>query len=336
MAAPRHRRGEDLTQYLTRRLAFALFLVIAVSSASLVLARLAPGDFVTQSAGTEANLETVARERARLGLDKSIAAQYRDWLAAAVHLDFGYSMQFNRPVRDLVPERAANTAILALTALILATGVGLPLGIVTGSRRGGALPSAIRAVSLVLLSMPPLLTSLLLVFVAARTGWFPIAGMRSPGVPPGGALLDLLHHLVLPAAAIGLPLAAMLERLQSQAMSEVVGEPFVLAAIARGVPRSRVVWRSALKAALRPVASVYGLIVGTLLSGSFAVEVISAWPGLGTLMLGALRTRDIYLVAGCAGAGALFLAFGTLFSDVALAIVDPRASEAAAQEGARA
>jgi peptide/nickel transport system permease protein len=245
-------------------------------------------------------------------------------------------MQFNRPVRDLVPERAANTAILALTALILATGVGLPLGIVTGSRRGGALPSAIRAVSLVLLSMPPLLTSLLLVFVAARTGWFPIAGMRSPGVPPGGALLDLLHHLVLPAAAIGLPLAAMLERLQSQAMSEVVGEPFVLAAIARGVPRSRVVWRSALKAALRPVASVYGLIVGTLLSGSFAVEVISAWPGLGTLMLGALRTRDIYLVAGCAGAGALFLAFGTLFSDVALAFVDPRASEAAAQEGARA
>jgi peptide/nickel transport system permease protein len=151
--------------------------------------------------------------------------------------------------------------------------------------------------------------------------------MRSPGVPPGGALVDLLHHLVLPAAAIGLPLAAMLERLQSQAMSEVVGEPFVLAAIARGVPRSRVVWRSALKAALRPVAAVYGLIIGTLLSGSFAVEVISAWPGLATLMLGALRTRDIYLVAGCAGAGALFLGFGTLCSDVALAFVDPRAAE---------
>ena len=325
-----------MTRYLARRLAFALFLVIAVSSASLVLARLAPGDFVTQSLGTQASRETIDRDRARFGLNKSIAAQYRDWLAAAVRLDFGYSMQYDRPVRDLVPERAANTAILALTALILATALGLPLGIVSGSRRGGALPAAIRTVSLVLLSMPPLLTSLLLVFVAARTGWFPIAGMRSPGVPPGGALLDLLHHLVLPAAAIGLPLAAMLERLQSQAMSEVVGEPFVLAAIARGVPRSRVVWRSALKAALRPVAAVYGLIVGTLLSGSFAVEVISAWPGLGTLMLGALRTRDIYLVAGCAGAGALFLAVGTLLSDVALAFVDPRASEAAAAGGARA
>ena len=334
--AARHVRREPLTRYLARRLAFALFLVIAVSSASLILARLAPGDFVSGSLGIQAGRLTAERERARFGLDKSIAAQYRDWLTAALRFDFGYSMQYDRPVRELVPERAANTAILSLTALLLATAVGLPLGIISGSRRRGLLPDAIRAVSLILLSMPPLLTSLFLVFVAARTGWFPIAGMHSPGAPPGGAFVDLLHHLVLPAAAIALPLGAMLERLQSQAMSEVVGEPFVRAALARGVPRSRVVWRGALKAALRPVTAVYGLIVGTLLSGSFAVEVISAWPGLGTLMLGALRTRDVYLVAGCAGAGALFLAFGTLISDVALALVDPRTSEGGAERRLRA
>ena len=110
-------------------------------------------------------------------------------------------------------------------------------------------------------------------------------------------------------------------------MSEVVDAPFVLAALARGVPRRRVLWRGALKASLRPVAAIYGLMIGTLLSGSFAVEVITAWPGLGSLMLQALRARDIYLVAGCAGAGALFLALGTMTSDLALAIVDPRASE---------
>jgi peptide/nickel transport system permease protein len=110
-------------------------------------------------------------------------------------------------------------------------------------------------------------------------------------------------------------------------MSEVIDAPFVLATLARGVPRSRVLWRGALKAALRPVAGVYGLVIGSLLSGSFAVEVITAWPGLGSLMLQALRTRDIYLVAGCAGAGALFLACGTLVSDVALAAVDPRVSD---------
>ena len=316
-----------MTRYLARRLAFAVFLVAAVSSASLVLARLAPGDYITESLGTQANRQTVEEMRARYGLDKPIAVQYRDWLAAAIRLDFGRSMQFDRPVRDLIPERAANTAILALTALVLATAIGVPLGIVAGSRRGGIIAAAIRSASVVLLSMPPLLTSLFLVFVAARTGWFPIAGMRSATVPSGGAILDLLHHLVVPAAAVGLPLAAALERLQAQAMSEVIDEPFVLATIARGVPRSRVVWRNAFKVALRPVAAVYGLVVGTLLSGSFAVEVITAWPGLGSLMLQALRTRDVYLVAGCAGAGALFLAFGTLLSDLALGLVDPRASE---------
>jgi peptide/nickel transport system permease protein len=290
-----------LTQYLARRLAFAVVLVATVSSASFVLARLAPGDYVTGTLGGRVSSEVIARERARLGLDKPLAEQYRDWAAAALRLDFGQSMLYDRPVGDLIPERAANTAILAFAALAMATVIGLPLGIVTGARRGGALAATIRTVSLVLVSMPPLLTSLALVFIAARTGWFPLA--------------------------IALPLAAALERLQAQSMSETIGQPFVLAAAARGLPRGRVVWRGALKAALRPIAAMYGLMIGTLLSGSFAVEVITAWPGLGTLMLQALRARDIYLIAGCAGAGALFLALGTMVSDVALAVVDPRASE---------
>jgi peptide/nickel transport system permease protein len=316
-----------LIRYTIRRLIFAIFLVVAVSSAALVLARLAPGDYVSGSLGIEAHRETIEQTRERLGLNKSIAQQYRDWLTAALRLDFGKSLQYDRPVRDLIPERAVNTAILAVTAIILATAVGLPLGVIAGSRRGGFLPGAIGAASLVLLSMPPLLTSLFLVFVAARTGWFPIAGMHSAAVNSQNSFFDLLHHLAVPAAAVGLPLAAMLERLQAQATAETVQQTFVVAAAARGIPEPRIVWRDALKASLRPVASVYGLIVGTLLSGSFAVEVITAWPGLGSLMLDALRTRDVFLVAGCAGAGAVFLAAGTLISDLALAAVDPRARE---------
>ena len=312
--------------YIARRTAFAVFLVFAVSSAALVLARLAPGDYVTTSLGIDARRETIEQARERYGLNRSIGEQYRDWLVRAAQLDFGRSLIYDRPVADLIPERAANTAVLAFTALLAATLVGLPLGVITGSRRGGAVPWAIRAVSLILLSMPPLLTSLFLVFVAARTGWFPVGGMSAAGAP-NGATLDLLRHLVVPAAALAMPLAAMFERLQAQAMSDVVGQPYVLATLARGVPRSRVVWRDGLKAALRPVAALYGLVIGTLLSGSFAVEVITAWPGLGRLMLDALRARDVYLVAGCAAAGSLFLAAGTLMSDAALALVDPSARE---------
>ena len=163
--------------------------------------------------------------------------------------------------------------------------------------------------------MPPLLISLFLVFVAARTGWLPIGGMGT------------IRHLVIPAAALGLPIAAMFEQVQAQAMRDVLGEPFVLAAMARGVSRSRIVWRDGLKAALGPVASVYGLVVASLLSGSFAVEMVTSWPGLGRLMFEALRARDVFLVAGCAATGSVFLACGTLLSDAALALVNPRARE---------
>jgi peptide/nickel transport system permease protein len=314
-----------VTAYLARRAAFAVALVFAVSSAAMILARLAPGDYATGSLGAGARAADLADARARYGLDRPVAAQYVDWLEHAARFDFGRSMMYDRPVAELIPERAANTAILAGTALLLATLVGLPLGVVTGTRRGFA-AGAIRAVSIVCLSMPPLLTSLVLVFVAERTGWLPIGGMRSPSEPSSGFTLDLARHLIVPAAA--LPLAAMFERLQSQAIGETIREPFVVATLARGVPRGRLVWRSALKPALRPIASVYGLVVGTLLSGSFAVEIMTAWPGLGRLMLDALTSRDVYLVAGCAAAGSIFLAIGALVSDALLAAVDPRSIDA--------
>jgi peptide/nickel transport system permease protein len=140
----------------------------------------------------------------------------------------------------------------------------------------------------------------------------------------GGWLADLAWHLPLPALALALPIAATLERLQSQAMADVVSQPFTLAALARGIPRPRVVWRDGLRAALSPVASVYGYVLGALLSGSFIVEVVTAWPGLGRLMYDGLRARDLYLVAGCAAAGSLFLALGSVLSDLALVWADPR------------
>ena len=316
-----------MTAYLARRLLFALFLVFAVSSSAMILARVAPGDFVTEALGPGAHADALAQARARYGLDRPVLAQYGEWLSHVLRFDFGRSMANDRPVGELIPERAANTALLAASALALATLVGVPLGIISGSRRRGPLAVMIRAASIVLLSMPPLLTSLFLVFLAARTGWLPIGGMRSAGAPTG-LTFDLIQHLIVPATSLAMPLAAMFERLQSQAIAETIGQPFILAAFARGVPRSRVIWRDALKAALRPVASVYGLVIGTLLSGSFAVEIMTSWPGLGRLMLDALIARDVYLVAGCAAAGSVFLAAGTLLSDAMLASIDPRATEA--------
>ena len=315
-----------MIRFLLTRLLFALFLVVAVSSASLLLTRLAPGDVSTQL-GPFAAAADVARERARFDLDRSIPAQWAIWAGRALRFDFGQSYLYNRPVGGLIAQAAANTALLAVVALTLATLAGIPLGIFTGSRRGGLLTGIVRGGSLVCLSLPQLLTSLLLVFVAARTGWLPAGGMTSVDMSWGAWAADVAWHLPLPALALALPIAASFERLQAQAMAETIQEPFVLSAIARGVPPNAIIVGHAWRASLRSICAVYGLAIGALLSGSFVVEYIAAWPGLGRLMYAALRARDIYLVAGCAAMGGVFLAFGSLAADLLLVAADPRVRE---------
>ena len=316
-----------MLRYLARRLAFSLLLVAAVSSAALLLTLAAPGDLTSEQVGTGATAQSIQAERARLGLDRSPMAQYGAWLARAARLDFGTSLMYGRPVAGLVAERARNTALLALAALALATLVGVPLGVVSGSRRG-LVPGVIRAASIAAVSMPTLVSSLVLVFVAARTGWLPTGGMTAADAAEGRGWLeaaaDIARHMILPTLAIALPLSATIERLQSQATAETMGERFVTAATARGVPPGRVLWRHVLLPSLRSVAAIFGLVFGSLLSGSFVVEIVTSWPGLGQLMYDALRSRDMYLVAGCAAAGGVFLAVGALVSDAALAAIDPR------------
>lgn len=321
-----------LLWYFARRALLALLLVFVVSSAALVLARLAPGDFTAELVRAGVSPETIARERARYGLDRPVASQYVEWVGRALRFDLGTSIRFGRPVGELVRERARNSAKLAVAALIIGTLGGLSLGVVTGSARGGPLPALIRLLSVLALSLPPLLMSLLLALLAARTGWFPVGGMASLDAEELGSLAraaDFAWHLVLPALALALPLAATLERLQAQSLAETLTEPFIRAAEARGVPRARVVWRHALRVAATPVVAVYGILVGSLMSGSFTVEIVTAWPGLGQLLYEALLARDIYLVAGCAAVGSLFLALGTLVSDVLVAFADPRLRDTA-------
>jgi peptide/nickel transport system permease protein len=314
-----------LGRYLLRRACFALLLTFVVASAALLMTLLAPGDFAADELFDSP--EAIAARRARLGLDRPIATQYVDWLGRAIRFDFGESLLYSRPVADLLQERALNTAVLASAALLTATAFGIPMGIYTGARRRGAGVQVVRALSIVMLSMPPLIASLAMVLLAARTGWFPVGGMVSAAASQmtwGEWLADLARHIPLPALALALPLTATLERLQSQSLNGAIEQPFVRAAEARGLSRDAAILRHAWPVSLAPVLALYGLMIGSLFSGSFIVEVVTAWPGLGRLMYDAVRARDLYLVAGCAAAGALFLAIGTFLSDVLHAAVDPR------------
>src|SRR6187399_168996 len=162
-------------RYLITRLAFAVLLVFVVSSSALLLTRLAPGDFASVQ-GIELPPEQREHLRDNLGLNRPFAEQYFSWLKGVVRFDFGNSLLYSRPVSTLVGERALNTAVLATFALLLATVIGIPLGIYSGTNTGIG-RTIIRMVSTLGISIPPLIGSLMLVFIAARTGWLPVGGM---------------------------------------------------------------------------------------------------------------------------------------------------------------
>jgi peptide/nickel transport system permease protein len=310
----------SLARYVAQRLLSAAIFVLVVASIAFLLALVAPGQ-----SGDEIGIspEEQAARRAELGLDRPLWVQYVRWLAGAVRLDLGRSSLYRRPVTDLIGERALNTAILATAGLLLATAIGIPVGRYTGVARTWPAQVA-RVASLVLLSLPPLVGSLLLVLIAAVTGWAPAGGMTSGDSRGGAWVLDVLRHLPVPVLALALPLAAVLERLQARSMAEAAAQPFVRASLARGRTAAAALRLHAWPVSLAPVLGVYGVIVASLFSGSFVVEAVTAWPGLGRLLVDALHARDVWLVAGCGAAGAAFLAIATLITDLVHAALDPR------------
>lgn len=296
-----------------RRVIAALLLVITVSAAAFVLARLAPGDETTSDFIAGVDPDTIIRTRERLGLDRPFTVQLANYVWGILRLDLGESARFERPVASLVAERGANTARLAFAALLFATLLGLPLGVLTGAHTQWWGSRLITVLSSAVLACPPLVAALGLLYLAVGTGWLSAA--------PG--------HLVVPALALGLPVAAALERLQSQATRDAMAAPDLLAAAARGIPPGRLVWVHAARQSLRPVLGVYGIVIGSLFSGSLAVEFVTSWPGLGRLMYDAVQAGDVRLVAGCVFAGGVCLAVGNLVADGLRAWADPRVREGA-------
>lgn len=304
--------NRSLLYFIGRRLLAGALFVLLVSSSALVLGRLAPGDATSALVLSGTDSAAIEAARARLGLDLPVPVQLGNWLAGLCRLDLGQSSRFNQPVSGLLVGRMSQTALLASLALLLATAFGLAAGVMTGARPDGWLARIVTPVSIALVACPPLIATFGLMLLAVTTGWFSVA--------PGS--------LAVPTLALALPLAAGLERLQAQATQETMAAPDLMAAVARGVTPARLLWVHAARQALRPVLGVYGIVIGSLFSGSLAVEVVTSWPGLGRLTYEALVARDLYLLAGCALAGALFIAVGNLLADILRAVVDPRVRDA--------
>lgn len=309
-------------RYLVRRLILIVPVLFGVSVAVFLILHLTPGDPAKLMLGINATEETVATLRRDLHLDEPLHQQYFRWLAGILRGDMGRSLWSSRPVADEIAGRFRATLLLAGTSLVLSAIPGLLIGTISAAWKYSMVDKLVMFGAVVGVSMPSFWVGLvLLVVFSLKLGWFPISGMHSP---TGGGVADLLHHLVLPAVSLALPNIAIVARLMRSSLLEVLGQDYIRTAASKGLRESVVLHRHAFKNALIPVLTVIGVQVGVLLSGSIVVETVFAWPGLGTLALAAILSRDIPLVQGITLFVAVIFVVVNLIIDLAYAYVDPR------------
>lgn len=323
-----------MLRLVAARFAQGLVIVFLVTTITFVLIHLAPGDPFSMSARTQfVPRETVAQQRRNFGLDRPLPQQYVRYLANLVRGNLGYSFMERRSVAAAFRERLPNTLLLAGAALFVMFGVGIGAGVVQGARAGTRLDGAVSLVSLLIYAMPAFWLAIMLLLVfGARLEWFPVGGARDvvtyAQLPWLGRVADRLHHLVLPAVTLGAIGGAATARYQRAAMIETVREEFIRAARAKGLSERLVVWRHALRNALLPTITLFGLTLPILLSGTVLVETVFAWPGLGKLMVDAVHQRDYPVVTGAGILSAVMVVAGSVIADLLYHVVDPRTRSA--------
>ena len=317
--------------YVLRRVLQTLPLLVGISALTFLLLQLAPGDFLNQMAENPAiSAETVAAMRQRFGLDQPWYVQYGLYLKNIVlHFDFGESFSRHQPVFQVLSEGLVNTLLLAGAAALVTWGLAIPLGMWAAVRQHSAVDRVLSLIAFVWLSIPEILSGLLLLMLAARTGWFPVGGMRSLDYDDLTVLWkvgDIAHHLALPALVVGLvPLASRMRQMRGS-MLDVLRLDYVTTARSKGLDERVVLYKHALRNALNPMITLFGYTLGALVSGSFIAEIIFSWPGLGRLTLDAILTQDQYLVMGSVLMASVVLVAGNLIADILLALADPRIS----------
>ena len=308
-----------MTAFLIRRLCFALVTLFAVLTLVFVLVRIVPGDPAQLILGDQASREAVEALRQRLGLDLSIAEQYRVFLLGALKGDWGVSMVTGRPVIGEVLRVLPWTVELTLVSLVFGIAAGVPLGVWAAIHRNRVIDYVARVVSLLGLSFPAFVAAILLLLMFAIVlPWFPVISAGS------GSATAWFQSITLPAVNLGLISAAYIMRVTRSAMLEVLSEDYVRTARAKGVPWKVVVWRHSLRNALMPIITVVGLYLGILIGNSVLTEIVFNRPGLGKLIVGALNQRDYPMLQGMMVIYTLVVVLVNLLTDLAYGFADPR------------
>ncbi len=302
-----------MLSYILRRILMLIPVLFGVTLVSFSLLHLVPGDPAELLAGLEATKEDVDRIRAEYGLDQPLAVQYLRFVGSAVRGDLGISIQSRHPVLTLLLQRLAFTLQLSLVSILVASAIGLVAGIISSTRQYSFFDTASMLGALFGISMPIFWLGLLLILVfAVRLHW----------LPSGGA--GTLRHLILPAIALGSASAAVIARMTRASMLEVARQDYIRTARAAGYREGVVIFRHALKNAMIPVLTVFGLEFGYMLGGAVLTETVFSLPGIGRLLVEGIFARDYPVVQGAMMAVATTFVLVNLLTDVAYAFFDPR------------
>ncbi|HYI05288.1 MAG TPA: ABC transporter permease, partial [Reyranella sp.] len=284
----------SLARYAASRMATAVLVLIGAMALLCSLTLIVPGDPATILLGPRATPEAVAIFREQMGLNLPLHERVFVFFLHAVQGDLGVDVLSSRPVADMVMAALPNTLLLAVSAIGLAVLIGIPVGCYAAIRPGSLLDQALAIVSVGLVATPSYVVAILLLyFFSVRLGWFPVLGAGD-----AGDVVDQLHHLVLPSVALASGWIGYIARLVRSSLLEVLGEPYIRTARAYGQPERRVVMKYALKLACIPTVAILGVGLGELMGGAVFVEVIFNRPGLGSLILDALRNRNYPIVQG--------------------------------------
>lgn len=325
--------NSEIGFYIGKRLLLAIPVLFGLTLIVFFIMALIPGDPATAILGSYATPENIARLNAQLGLDKSLPQQYLTWLGNVLQGDLGRSFRQNRDVLDIVTERFGATMILAGTSLVLCSIMGIIVGIISAIRQYGLADKILTFIVLIGISTPAFWLGLLLIIFFATNLVFPAdffiklpaSGMYSPW--GGGDLPDLLKHLILPASTLAFIATGVIARLTRASMLEVLRQDYIRTARAKGLSEKRVIYRHAFKSALVSIVPVIGIQAGFVLGGAVYIETVFQWPGIGSMLVNAISTRDLLLVQG----GVLFVAAAyvifNLIADVCQVLLDPRVSK---------
>lgn len=315
-------------KYIFKRLLVSIPMLLGISLLTFALMQLTPGDYLdTLRMDPQVSDKQIEKMKALYQMDKPLVQQYGAWVLNMLKGEWGYSFYYNVKVVDIIQSRLFNTFILSLASFIITWMIGIPLGIWAALHRNKLIDRIIQFLSYIGLSLSSFFLAMVFLFWASQTGVLPLGGMYSPHFDDLGffaKIWDVLLHLVIPTVALSIGSIAGLQRIMRGNMLEVLGQQYILTARAKGLPQNRIVYHHALRNAVNPMITLLGYEFSGLLSGAALVEIICSWPGLGSLMLTAVRSKDIYLVMASMMMGGLLFIIGNLLADIALAKVDPR------------